>query len=67
MQPGGTKGPPLDDVGAALTPAELCLSVVNFSRITRNPDAEPSQVGRIGRAGGEANDRRGRGHRRAPC
>jgi sulfur-oxidizing protein SoxX len=35
MQPGGTRGPALDGVGAALTPAQLRLSVVDFSRITR--------------------------------
>jgi sulfur-oxidizing protein SoxX len=35
MQPGGTKGPPLDGVGAALTPAQLRLSIVDMSRITR--------------------------------
>lgn len=32
---GGTKGPSLDGVGAALTPAQLRLSVVDFSRVTR--------------------------------
>ena len=35
MQPGGTKGPPLDGVGAALTPAQLRLSVVDLSRVTK--------------------------------
>jgi L-cysteine S-thiosulfotransferase len=35
MQPGGKKGPALDGVGAALTPAQLRLSVVDFSRVTR--------------------------------
>jgi sulfur-oxidizing protein SoxX len=35
MQPGGTKGPALDGVGAVLTPAQLRLSVVDMSRITR--------------------------------
>ena len=35
MQPGGTKGPALDGVGAVLTPAQLRLSVVDLSRITR--------------------------------
>lgn len=33
MQPGGTRGPALDGVGAALTPAQLRLSVVDYSRI----------------------------------
>jgi L-cysteine S-thiosulfotransferase len=31
---GGTKGPALDGVGAALTPAQLRLSVVDYSRVT---------------------------------
>jgi sulfur-oxidizing protein SoxX len=31
---GGDKGPALDGVGAALTPAQLRLSVVDFSRIS---------------------------------
>jgi sulfur-oxidizing protein SoxX len=35
MQPGGKRGPALDGVGAALTPAQLRLSVVDFSRVTR--------------------------------
>lgn len=35
MQPGGTKGPALDGVGAVLTPAQLRLSVVDLSRISR--------------------------------
>ena len=35
MQPGGTKGPALDGVGAALTPAQLRLSVVDLSRVTK--------------------------------
>lgn len=35
MQPGGTRGPALDGVGAALTPAQLRLSVVDYSRINR--------------------------------
>jgi sulfur-oxidizing protein SoxX len=30
---GGSKGPALDGVGAALTPAQLRLSVVDFSRV----------------------------------
>jgi sulfur-oxidizing protein SoxX len=32
---GGDKGPALDGVGSALTPAQLRLSVVDYSRITR--------------------------------
>lgn len=32
---GGTKGPSLDGVGAALTQPQLRLSVVDFSRVTR--------------------------------
>jgi hypothetical protein len=35
MQPGGKRGPALDGVGAALTPAQLRLSVVDLSRVTR--------------------------------
>ncbi|HTN48239.1 MAG TPA: sulfur oxidation c-type cytochrome SoxX [Burkholderiaceae bacterium] len=35
MQPGGTKGPTLDGVGAALTVAQIRLSVVDMSRIAR--------------------------------
>ena len=35
MQPGGTKGPALDGVGAALTPAQLRLSVVDLSRVSK--------------------------------
>lgn len=35
MPGGGTKGPSLDGVGAALTPAQLRLSVVDLSRVTR--------------------------------
>jgi sulfur-oxidizing protein SoxX len=31
---GGTKGPALDGVGAALTPAQLRLSVVDYSKVT---------------------------------
>jgi sulfur-oxidizing protein SoxX len=31
---GGTKGPALDGVAAALTPAQLRLSVVDYSRVT---------------------------------
>jgi sulfur-oxidizing protein SoxX len=31
---GGSKGPALDGVGAALTPAQLRLSVVDYSRIS---------------------------------
>jgi len=31
---GGDKGPALDGVGAALTPAQLRLSVVDYSRVT---------------------------------
>lgn len=35
MQPGGTKGPALDGIGAALTPAQLRLSLVDLSRVTK--------------------------------
>lgn len=35
MSGSGTKGPSLDGVGAALTPAQLRLSVVDLSRVTR--------------------------------
>jgi sulfur-oxidizing protein SoxX len=35
MQPGGTKGPALDGVGAVLTAAQIRLSVVDMSRISR--------------------------------
>jgi sulfur-oxidizing protein SoxX len=35
MQPGGTKGPALDGVGAVLTAAQIRLSVVDMSRIAR--------------------------------
>lgn len=31
---GGSKGPALDGVGSALTPAQLRLSVVDYSRVT---------------------------------
>jgi sulfur-oxidizing protein SoxX len=36
LQPGGTKGPSLDGIGAALTPAQIRLSVVDLSRVTRD-------------------------------
>jgi sulfur-oxidizing protein SoxX len=35
MQPGGKRGPALDGIGAALTPAQLRLSVVDLSRVSR--------------------------------
>lgn len=35
LHPGGTRGPALDGVGAQLTPAQLRLSVVDYSRISR--------------------------------
>jgi sulfur-oxidizing protein SoxX len=35
LQPGGTKGPALDGIGATLTPAQLRLSVVDLSRVTK--------------------------------
>lgn len=35
LQPGAKSAPALDGVGAALTPAQLRLSVVDYSRITR--------------------------------
>lgn len=35
MQPGGTKGPALDGIGATLTPAQLRLSLVDLSRVTK--------------------------------
>jgi sulfur-oxidizing protein SoxX len=34
LSPGGDKGPALDGVAAALTPAQLRLSVVDYSRVT---------------------------------
>jgi sulfur-oxidizing protein SoxX len=49
MQPGGKRGPALDGVGAALTPAQLRLSVVDFSRVTRGaamPSFHKSGVGK---------------------
>ncbi len=48
MQPGGKRGPALDGVGAALTPAQLRLSVVDFSRVTRGaamPSFHKSGIG----------------------
>lgn len=36
LQPGGTRGPALDGVGAALTPAQLRLSVVDMSSLKRD-------------------------------
>ncbi|MGE5665168.1 MAG: sulfur oxidation c-type cytochrome SoxX [Betaproteobacteria bacterium] len=36
LQPGGTRGPSLDGVGAALTPAQLRLSVVDMSSLKRD-------------------------------
>lgn len=36
MQPGGTKGPSLDGVGAALTPAQLRLSIVDMGRVSKD-------------------------------
>ncbi len=35
---GGDTGPALDGVGAALTPAQLRLSVVDYARVTRGTD-----------------------------
>jgi sulfur-oxidizing protein SoxX len=35
MQPGGTKGPALDGIGATLTPAQLRLSLVDLSLVTK--------------------------------
>ena len=35
LQPGGSSAPALDGVGAALTAAQLRLSVVDYARITR--------------------------------
>jgi sulfur-oxidizing protein SoxX len=51
MKPGGTRGPALDGVGAALTPAQLRLSVVDYSRINRGA-AMPS----FHRSGGDRGD-----------
>lgn len=49
---GGDRGPALDGVGAALTPAQLRLSVVDFARI--NPKAVmPSFHRDAGKAGGD--------------
>jgi sulfur-oxidizing protein SoxX len=36
LQPGGTRAPALDGVGAALTPAQLRLSVVDMSSLKRD-------------------------------
>jgi len=36
LQPGGTKGPALDGVGAQLTAAQLRLSVVDNTRVARD-------------------------------
>jgi sulfur-oxidizing protein SoxX len=36
LQPGGTRGPALDGVGAALTPAQLRLSVVDMGSLKRD-------------------------------
>jgi len=41
LQPGGTKGPSLDGVGAALTPAQLRLSIVDMGRVSKD-SAMPS-------------------------
>jgi sulfur-oxidizing protein SoxX len=35
---GGSKGPSLDGIGANLTPAQIRLSVVDLSRVTRNTE-----------------------------
>lgn len=51
MPGGGTKGPSLDGVGAALTPAQLRLSVVDLSRVTRGT-AMPGFHTSAGLAGG---------------
>lgn len=52
MPGGGTKGPSLDGVGAALTPAQLRLSVADFSRVTRGT-AMPSFHASGGLVGGQ--------------
>jgi len=49
---GGSKGPALDGVGAALTPAQLRLSVVDYSRIAAGT-AMPS----FHKSGGAAADK----------
>ncbi|MGE5338008.1 MAG: sulfur oxidation c-type cytochrome SoxX [Gemmatimonadota bacterium] len=36
LRPGGSRGPALDGVGAQLTAAQLRLSVVDYSRISRD-------------------------------
>lgn len=36
LQPGGTRGPALDGVGAQLTPPQLRLSVVDNARVARD-------------------------------
>lgn len=48
---GGSKGPALDGVGSALTPAQLRLSVVDYSRVARGT-AMPSFHKSGGGAGG---------------
>jgi sulfur-oxidizing protein SoxX len=48
MQPGGTKGPALDGIGATLTPAQLRLSLVDLSRVTQGtvmPSFHKSSLG----------------------
>jgi L-cysteine S-thiosulfotransferase len=52
LQPGGTSAPALDGVGAALTVAQLRLSVVDYARITRGT-AMPSfhRSGMLGGSG----------------
>lgn len=52
MPGGGSKGPSLDGVGAALTPPQLRLSVVDLSRVTRGA-AMPSFHAKAGLAGNE--------------
>ena len=48
---GGNRGPALDGVAAALTPAQLRLSVIDFSRVT--PGAAMPSFHKSGGAGGD--------------
>ncbi len=52
MPSGGNKGPSLDGVGAALTPPQLRLSVVDLSRVTRGSPM-PSFHAKAGVTGSE--------------
>jgi sulfur-oxidizing protein SoxX len=48
LQPGGSKGPSLDGIGAALTPAQIRLSVVDLGRVTKGtgmPSFHKSDLG----------------------